>query len=150
MVGCWCDCLSGARCRLAYGPADATVSCFSKIQTGFTFLLLAHLGSPRKRAVKRVCVCVCVCQTPLRSKSKDGQFIHMCHGYIGQCGMSVCNAPDWPVSHYFLLREKSPLLCSLFPNYFGQPCSFHFSWFPCTLPFPVLSQQPLALKKWRG
>jgi len=25
----------------------------------FTFLILAHLGSPRKRAVKRVCVCVC-------------------------------------------------------------------------------------------
>ena len=23
-VGCWCGCLSGARCRLAYGPADAT------------------------------------------------------------------------------------------------------------------------------
>jgi len=24
-------CLSGARCRLAHGPADATVDCFSKI-----------------------------------------------------------------------------------------------------------------------
>ena len=34
-----------------------TVSCFSKIQIGFTFLVLAHPGSPRKRAVKRVCVC---------------------------------------------------------------------------------------------
>ena len=33
-----------------------TVSCFSKIQIGFTFLVPAHLGSPRKRAVKRVCV----------------------------------------------------------------------------------------------
>ena len=36
-----------------------TVSCFSKIQIGFTFLVPAHLGSPGKRAVKRVCVCVC-------------------------------------------------------------------------------------------
>ena len=35
-----------------------TVSCFSKIQIGFTFLVPAHLGSPEKRAVKRVCVCV--------------------------------------------------------------------------------------------
>jgi len=26
---------------------------------GFTFLIPAHLGSPGKRAVKRVCVCVC-------------------------------------------------------------------------------------------
>jgi len=37
-----------------------TVSCFSKIKTGFTFLVLAHLGHAGKRAVKRVCVCVCV------------------------------------------------------------------------------------------
>ena len=37
-----------------------TVSCFSKIQIGFTFLVPAHLGSTGKRAVKRVCVCVCV------------------------------------------------------------------------------------------
>jgi len=34
-----------------------TVSCFSKIHIGFTFLVLAHPGSPSKRAVKRVCVC---------------------------------------------------------------------------------------------
>ena len=39
-------------------PLPLTVSCFSKIQIGFTFLVAAHLGSPGKRAVKRVCVCV--------------------------------------------------------------------------------------------
>jgi len=38
-------------------PLPLTVSCFSKIQIGLTFLVLAHLGSPGKRAVKRVCVC---------------------------------------------------------------------------------------------
>ena len=37
-------------------PLPLTVSCFSKIQIGFTFLVLAHLGSPGKRAVKWVCV----------------------------------------------------------------------------------------------
>ena len=37
------------------------VSCFSKIQISFTFLVPAHLGSHGKRAVKRVSVCVCVC-----------------------------------------------------------------------------------------
>jgi len=26
VVGCWCGCLSGARCRLAYGLADATAT----------------------------------------------------------------------------------------------------------------------------
>ena len=41
-------------------PLPLTVSCFSKIQIGFTFLLRAHRGGPGQRAVKRVCVCVCV------------------------------------------------------------------------------------------
>ena len=40
------------------------VSCFIKIQIGFTFLVPAHPGSPGKKAVN-VCVCVrvraCVC-----------------------------------------------------------------------------------------
>ena len=39
-------------------PLPLTVSCFSKIQIGFTFLVPAHLGSPGKRAIKRLCVCV--------------------------------------------------------------------------------------------
>ena len=34
------------------------LSCFSKIQIGFTFLVPAHPGIPGQRAVKRVCVCV--------------------------------------------------------------------------------------------
>jgi len=41
-------------------PLPLTVSCFRKIQIGFTFLVPAHPGSPGKRAVKRVCVCVCI------------------------------------------------------------------------------------------
>ena len=40
-------------------PLPLTISCFSKIQIGFTFLVPAHLGNPGKRAVKWVCVCVC-------------------------------------------------------------------------------------------
>ena len=38
-------------------PLPLTVSCFSKIQIGFIFLVLAHPGSPGQRAAKRVCVC---------------------------------------------------------------------------------------------
>ena len=38
-------------------PLPLTVACFSKIQIGFTFLVPAHPGSPRQRAVKRACVC---------------------------------------------------------------------------------------------
>ena len=48
-----------------------TVSCFSKIQIGFTFLVPAHPGSPRQRAIKRVCVCVCVYQSPGSSSSSS-------------------------------------------------------------------------------
>ena len=33
-------------------PLPLTVSCFSKIQIGFTFLVPAHPGSPGKRAIK--------------------------------------------------------------------------------------------------
>ena len=39
-------------------PLPLTVSCFSKIQIGFALLVLAHLGSPGKRAAKRVCVLI--------------------------------------------------------------------------------------------
>ena len=43
-------------------PLPLTVSCFSKIQIGFNFLVLAHPGSPGQRALNGgVCVCVCVC-----------------------------------------------------------------------------------------
>ena len=48
-------------CMAQLIPLPLTVSCFSKIQIGFTFLVPAHPGSPGKRAVKQVCVCVCVC-----------------------------------------------------------------------------------------
>ena len=39
-------------------PLPLSASCFSKIQTGFTFLVPAHLGSPGRRAVERVSVCL--------------------------------------------------------------------------------------------
>jgi len=42
-------------------PLPLTVSFFSKIHIGFTFLVPAHPGSPGQRAVKHVCACVCAC-----------------------------------------------------------------------------------------
>ena len=41
-------------------PLPLTVSCSSKIQIGFTFLVRAHPGSPGKGPLNG-CVCVCVC-----------------------------------------------------------------------------------------
>jgi len=63
VVACWHGCLSGVRCRLACSPADASATHYlllQYLQIGFTFLVPAHLGSPRQGAIKRVCVCVCV------------------------------------------------------------------------------------------
>ena len=53
-------------------PLPLTVSCFSKILIGFTFLVPAHLGSPGQRAVKWVCVCVCI-----QGGSKTGLFLEL-------------------------------------------------------------------------
>ena len=46
-------------------PLPLTVSCFSKIQIGFTFLVPTHLGSPvgDKGPLNG---CVCVCDTNMR------------------------------------------------------------------------------------
>ena len=41
-------------------PLSLTVICFSKIQIGFNFLVLAHLGIPGKGPLNG-CMCVCVC-----------------------------------------------------------------------------------------
>ena len=60
VVGCWHGYLSGARCRLVHGPADATASDCPLLQWNPDWFYLSgtgHPGSPGKRAVKRVCVC---------------------------------------------------------------------------------------------
>ena len=65
VVGCWHGYLSGARCRLAYGPADATAHCHSLFLASvisrlfFTFLVSAHPDSPGKGPLNG-CMCVCL------------------------------------------------------------------------------------------
>ena len=56
-------------------PLPLTICCFSKIQIGFTFLVLAHPGSPGQRAIKRVCVCVHMtwCTFTMHKKGKYPQ-----------------------------------------------------------------------------
>jgi len=50
-------------------PLPLNVSCFSKIQIGFAFLVPAHLGSPGKGPLN-VCVCVvCLCNTSQKYNS---------------------------------------------------------------------------------
>ena len=42
-------------------PLPLTVSCFSKIQIGLTFLIPADPDSRGQRCIKWMCVCVYVC-----------------------------------------------------------------------------------------
>ena len=46
VVGCWCGSLSGARCRLAYGPADATATHCLLLQWSPHWFCLSGTGSP--------------------------------------------------------------------------------------------------------
>ena len=52
-------------------PLPLTVSCFSKIQIGFTFLVPAHPGSPGQRAVKRACVTGCAAVVQIRDGRRE-------------------------------------------------------------------------------
>ena len=46
VVGCWRGYLSGARCRLAYGPADATATHCLLLQQNPDWFYLSGTGSP--------------------------------------------------------------------------------------------------------
>ena len=68
MVGCWHGYLSGVRCRVAYGPADATAtlrllsltSVKSRLALPFWYQLTRVV--PKKGPLNgRVCVCVVLC-----------------------------------------------------------------------------------------
>ena len=70
-------------------PLPLTVSCFSIIQTDFTFLVPAHLGSPgEERAVKRTArVCVCV----KRAAACGIPSVHSC---VSRLSQHVCGEPS--------------------------------------------------------
>jgi len=73
VVGCWHGYFleRGADLHMAQlMPLPLTISCFIKIQIGFTFLVPADPGSPGQRAVERVCVWViCLCESGLANSS---------------------------------------------------------------------------------
>ena len=94
-------------------PLPLTVSCFSKIQIGFTFLVPAHPGSPGQRAVKQVCVCVV-----LRLRNSGCimvLFIH--HGPT----TNTINPPSTLILMAVFLSEHGP---ASFPSSCLSLCSF--------------------------
>ena len=71
-------------------PLPLIVSCFSKIQIGFTFLVQTHPGSLGQRAVKRVCV--------LAFKTEDDMYILLSafhrYGVLEDCPLPQRNFED--------------------------------------------------------
>ena len=119
VVGCWRGYLSGARCRLACGqlmPLPLTVSCFSKIQIGLTFLVLAHPGSPGQRAVKRVCVCIVPDKGPLNVCVCACVCVCVC-----ACVCVTSNA----LQHSIVWHRNSSISCSLASSFLWQLSSLH-------------------------
>jgi len=58
-------------------PLPLTVSCFSGIQIGFTFLVLAHLGSPRQGPLNVNCLYDCLLVLSQYHMSKPLNFIYI-------------------------------------------------------------------------
>jgi len=57
VVECWHGLCVWSKVHTCMMPQPLTVSCFSKVEIGFTFLVPVHPGSPGQRGIKWVCVC---------------------------------------------------------------------------------------------
>ena len=132
VMGCWNGYLSGARCRLTYGPADATATHFLLI--GFTFLVPAHPGSPEQRAVKRVCVCA-AWQTTLVKK----RFHHYYWAVKKICTSCLLHLVCYEISSIFILIHVSTALCLLPKNtYFSLLTCINY----CQFSIPLETLNP--------
>ena len=77
-----------------------TVSCFSRKQIGFTFLVPAHPGSPGKGPLTGVCVCVTTTTTPVSAWCC--MTLHSCCSHISldlnearNDGVMGCSGISW-------------------------------------------------------
>jgi len=85
-------------------PLPLTVSCFSKIQIGFTFLLPAHPGKPEERAVKLVCVCVSL-DYLMYNYSAFTAFCCVIATFHLKCESSVTNSCECVFSEFISLLQ---------------------------------------------
>ena len=108
-------------------PLTLTVSCFSKIQIGSTFLAPAHPGSHGRRAVKRVCVCVlCTVHNYMRfvqlrrPRTNSLKYVYtqsVCLSASVSPKLYVRSSPDfsacylWPWLGHALLCRRCDTLC---------------------------------------
>ena len=104
-------------------PLPLTVFCFSKIQIGFAFLVPAHLGSPGKRAVKRVCVCVCTYVLTIIIY-KDKNYFPKSIGKGVGAAYTCLSSLSWPLHPISFPSFHFQSICPF------QSLRFHFPFFP--------------------
>ena len=133
-MGCWRGYLCGAvRCRLAYGPADATSTHYlASVKSGFvfSFLVPAHLGSHGQRAVKRVHVCV-VERTNILGRIYKLPDSHQHHKTLVSCILTVSNqflnknilSVIRSITYLELVKEEAELTCP--PSAYSKQISDH-------------------------
>ena len=81
-------------------PLPLTVSCFSKIQIGFTFLVTAHLGSPGKGPLNG-----CVCLSGVKRSQEHSQRRNLVLFLVYSCipdrqWTDICNTRCSILSHF--------------------------------------------------
>jgi len=107
VLRCWHGYLSAVRCKwFAYGLANdchPSASCFIKIQTGLTFLVLAYPGCPGKEAIKWVSVLYHVA----KNFSMSNNFTHQRH-LLTACSWSRSELMSWS----FSVSQRSRAVCS--------------------------------------
>ena len=138
VAGCWHGYLSGARCRLAYRPADATATHCLLLQHWFYYLVPADPGSPGQRAVKQVCVCVCVCVSfsalYQSDKTAGSYYCAVVSFYFHTFSLSLSLLSFFPLFSLFLICFYFSFI-RLFFSFFGHSPFLPF----CLLPLSVYS-----------
>jgi len=81
-------------------PVSLTLSCFSKIQIGFTFLVPAHPYSPGQKAVKRMCVC-----SSIALPVSVGCIYRLYIRIIGKQTICYLYVPVWQYAHIKLKHQ---------------------------------------------
>jgi len=81
-------------------PLPLTVSCFTKIQIGFTFLVPVHPDTPGHRGVKRVCVCALGRRPARRCRQWPGTSTSYC---------TTCRRRPAMSSRCALSKERRPV-----------------------------------------
>jgi len=123
VVGCWHGYLFGARCRLAYGPADATATLFlASVKSRWFYF--SGTSSPRLSWTKRRKMGVCVCYMHIQLFVITSQKLEEASG----------NSEWWWMMVYFTWQ-----LCRVPPP---QRVSYWLIWL--SLLFPVSSTFLLA------